>query len=203
MLNSNAELSAYFNKLNAMLPEKTVGLRAEILATPLGNMLAVWSDSGLCLLEFVGQVRVDKELRDIVAAKRMRIEWGGEDGTLHGAQLQQQLDAYFSGSLKKFDVALDFVGTDFQQRVWSMLCQIPYGETMSYKEQALALDNPRAVRAVAAANGQNKISIIVPCHRVIGSDGKLTGYAGGLPRKQALLRLEAEHRLVSEQSRLF
>ena len=82
------------------------------------------------------------------------------------------------------------IGTAFQQQVWNALLTIPYGETRSYKEQAQQLGNPKAIRAVAAANGQNKVSILIPCHRVIGSDGKLTGYAGGLNRKQSLLALE-------------
>lgn len=196
MLNTESEMTAYFAQLNATLPENAIGLHADILSTPLGEMLAVWSDIGLCLLEFIGQARLDKELRDIVETKRMRIDWCNQDVVFQSVQLQKQLNAYFSGSLKKFDVALDFIGTDFQQRAWFILCQIPYGETISYQQQANAMGNPRAVRAVAAANGQNKISIIVPCHRVIGSNGKLTGYAGGLPRKQALLQLEAQSQLI-------
>ena len=160
-------------------------LIADILTTPLGDMIAVFSPQGLCLLEFVGQVRLDTELRQIHQAKNAPIVWGNA-----AYSLQNQLDNYFSGSLKTFDVPLDLVGTDFQQSVWRQLCKIPYGETISYQQQANAIGKPKAVRAVAAANGQNKISIIVPCHRVIGSNGKLTGYAGGLPRKQALLQLE-------------
>lgn len=85
---------------------------------------------------------------------------------------------------------METIGTAFQQQVWNALLTIPYGETRSYKEQAQQLGNPKAIRAVAAANGQNKVSILIPCHRVIGSDGKLTGYAGGLNRKQSLLALE-------------
>lgn len=160
-------------------------LIADILTTPLGDMIAVFSPQGLCLLEFVGQVRLETELRQIHQTKNAPIVWGNA-----AYSLQNQLDNYFSGSLKTFDVPLDWVGTDFQQSVWQELCKIPYGKTISYQQQANAIGEPKAVRAVAAANGQNKISIIVPCHRVIGSNGKLTGYAGGLPRKQALLQLE-------------
>jgi methylated-DNA--[protein]-cysteine S-methyltransferase len=100
------------------------------------------------------------------------------------------LDLYFQGRLKGFATPLETIGTAFQQLVWDALLTIPYGETRSYKEQAQQLGNPKAIRAVAAANGQNKVSILIPCHRVIGSDGKLTGYAGGLNRKQSLLALE-------------
>ena len=93
------------------------------------------------------------------------------------------------GRLKTFATPLEQIGTEFQKQAWDALLAIPYGETRSYKEQAQRLGNPKAVRAVAAANGQNKVSILIPCHRVIGSDGKLTGYAGGLNRKQSLLAL--------------
>ncbi len=102
----------------------------------------------------------------------------------------EQLTAYFSGKLKDFDLPLSMQGTDFQRRVWSELTKIPYGVTISYKELAIRIGNVKAVRAVGLANGRNPISIIVPCHRVIGADGKLVGYGGGLPCKEALLNLE-------------
>lgn len=105
----------------------------------------------------------------------------------------QQLRAYFSGELTEFDLPLDLRGTDFQVSVWKALLTIPYGETISYAELARRIGNPKAVRAVGAANGKNPIPIIVPCHRVIGSNGTLTGYAGGLHVKQALLSLERQH----------
>ena len=101
-----------------------------------------------------------------------------------------ELDAYFAGRRRTFDVPLDLVGTAFQIDVWRALLAIAYGQTRSYAEQARQIGRPTATRAVATANGQNKISIIVPCHRVIGSDGSLTGYGGGLPRKRWLLALE-------------
>ena len=102
----------------------------------------------------------------------------------------RQLNEYFAGQRRQFDLPLDFEGTDFQQKVWQALLSIPFGETRSYKQIAEQIGNPKAVRAVGAANGKNPISIIAPCHRVIGSDGTLTGYGGGLPRKRALLALE-------------
>ena len=102
----------------------------------------------------------------------------------------EQLDAYFAGDLTTFDVAMELDGTPFQRRVWSQLCEIPYGTTLSYGELAQRIDAPRASRAVGLANGRNPIAIIVPCHRVIGADGSLTGYGGGLDRKRALLELE-------------
>ncbi|MFB7605142.1 methylated-DNA--[protein]-cysteine S-methyltransferase [Streptomyces gardneri] len=102
-----------------------------------------------------------------------------------------QLDAYFAGELTEFDLPLHLVGTPFQLRVWEELCRIPYGETRTYGELAEALGNPTASRAVGLANGKNPVSIVVPCHRVVGAGGSLTGYGGGLDRKQRLLALEA------------
>ncbi len=101
-----------------------------------------------------------------------------------------QLRAYFAGELRQFDLPLDVVGTDFQKRVWKQLESIPYGETRSYREIAEAIGAPRAIRAVGAANGSNPLPIVIPCHRVIGSSGKLVGYGGGLPLKEKLLKLE-------------
>ncbi|ENM5743036.1 methylated-DNA--[protein]-cysteine S-methyltransferase [Vibrio metoecus] len=102
----------------------------------------------------------------------------------------QQLDEYFSGQRTQFELPLAANGTAFQQSVWHALCKIPYGESWSYQQVAEAIGNPKAVRAVGLANGKNPISIIVPCHRVVGKSGKLTGYAGGLERKAFLLELE-------------
>jgi methylated-DNA-[protein]-cysteine S-methyltransferase len=105
-------------------------------------------------------------------------------------KVKQQLEEYFAGQRQQFDLPLDFQGTAFQQQVWQALLNIPYGETRSYKEIAVQLGNEKAVRAVGAANGKNPISIIAPCHRVIGSSGALVGFAGGLDKKQILLSLE-------------
>jgi methylated-DNA-[protein]-cysteine S-methyltransferase len=105
-------------------------------------------------------------------------------------RVKKQLEQYFAGQRQQFDLPLDFQGTDFQQQVWQTLLTIPYGETRSYKEIAVQIGNEKAVRAVGAANGRNPISIIAPCHRVIGSSGALVGFAGGLDKKQILLSLE-------------
>ncbi len=105
-------------------------------------------------------------------------------------QAEQQLADYFAGTLRRFSVPLDFRGTDFQKSVWAALLTIPFGETRSYSQIACAIGRPRAVRAVGAANGRNPISIIAPCHRVVGADGSLTGFAGGLEAKRTLLELE-------------
>lgn len=108
----------------------------------------------------------------------------------HLLAAQQQLSEYFSGARRQFDLALDVSGTVFQQQVWQQLAKIPFGQTQSYGWLAQQLGKPKAVRAVGAANGKNPLSIIVPCHRVIGANGKLTGYAGGLAAKQWLLQHE-------------
>ena len=114
--------------------------------------------------------------------------WISDDAPFR--EIRMQLDSYFAGALRDFDVALDLHGTPFQRRVWQALLEIPYGETISYGEQARRIGNPQAMRAVGLANGRNPISIIVPCHRVIGKNGTLTGYGGGLDRKRFLLDLE-------------
>ena len=106
-------------------------------------------------------------------------------------EAQKQLNEYFAGSRQAFSLPLDFVGTEFQKKVWAALLTIPFGETRSYLQIATQLENPKAVRAVGAANGKNPISIIAPCHRVIGSNGTLTGFAGGLEAKAYLLKLES------------
>jgi O-6-methylguanine DNA methyltransferase len=105
-------------------------------------------------------------------------------------QAEEQLRAYFAGKLRQFRIPLDMQGTDFQKQVWRQLQEIPYGETRSYRQIAAAIGQPNAVRAVGAANGSNPLAIVVPCHRVIGASGKLTGYGGGLPLKKRLLELE-------------
>ena len=112
--------------------------------------------------------------------------------------MREQLDAYFAGELESFELDLDPHGTPFQQRVWAELARIPYGETISYSELAHRLGDPKLVRAVGLANGRNPISIVIPCHRVIGADGSLVGYGGGLERKRWLL----EHEAVAAGQRL-
>ncbi|MDM1772327.1 MULTISPECIES: methylated-DNA--[protein]-cysteine S-methyltransferase [Acinetobacter] len=107
---------------------------------------------------------------------------------------QQQLNEYFQGQRQTFELPLDFEGTEFQKKVWQALLNIPFGETRSYRQIAEQVGSPKAVRAVGAANGQNPISIIAPCHRVIGSGGKLVGFAGGLDNKEILLKLEQQQK---------
>jgi len=152
--------------------------------SPLGTYTLVSSHRGVVCLES------EKEM------ERHLTRWKRNGRLLqrdveYNAALARELDAYFAGKLRRFTVPLDLRGTAFQLRVWEILCSIPYGVTRSYREVAQALGNPKATRAVGQAIGRNPVSIIVPCHRVIGSDGRLTGYGGGLPRKRALLDLES------------
>ena len=150
------------------------------MASPVGQLRLVANEQALVAI-----------LWDNENPKRVRLAELIEDVS-HPILLntQQQLIEYFSGQRKVFDIPLDFEGTDFQKQVWSALLTIPYGETRSYKQIAQQLGNEKAVRAVGAANGKNPISIIAPCHRVIGSGGALVGFAGGLDKKEILLRLE-------------
>ena len=157
------------------------------LLTPLGPMVAGATEEGICLLEFADRRMLETQvgrLRRFLSAEVL-------PGTSpHLEALDRELGEYFAGSRRTFDLPLVLTGTSFQERVWNELLTIPYGTTRSYQEQAERLGVPAAVRAVARANGDNRISILVPCHRVIGKDGKLTGYGGGLWRKQHLLDLE-------------
>jgi O-6-methylguanine DNA methyltransferase len=152
--------------------------------SPLGTYTLVSSHRGVVCLER------EKEMKKrLTRWKRNGIRL--QRDVEYNAVLTRELDAYFSGKLRRFTVPLDLRGTAFQLRVWKVLCSIPYGVTRSYREVAQALGNPRATRAVGQAIGRNPVSIVVPCHRVVGSDGRLTGYGGGLPRKRALLDLES------------
>ncbi|MFC3494802.1 methylated-DNA--[protein]-cysteine S-methyltransferase [Glycomyces rhizosphaerae] len=125
-----------------------------------------------------------------MGVEEMKDAWGPEAATPVLEAAVDQLEAYFAGDLKDFDLPLAAEGTEFQHRVWDELCRIPYGETVAYMDIADRIGDRKAVRAVGLANGRNPIAIIVPCHRVIGANGKLTGYAGGLWRKERLLSLE-------------
>jgi methylated-DNA-[protein]-cysteine S-methyltransferase len=131
-------------------------------------------------------------LLDNDAAPEIKSDWVCSEDAAPFAEAKRQLAAYFNGELKAFDLPLHMQGTPFQQRVWKALQDIPYGSTISYGELARRVGNPNASRAVGLANGRNPISLIMPCHRVIGANGKLTGYSGGLSRKEALLALESK-----------
>ncbi len=156
-------------------------------STPLGPMFACATEKGICLLEFTMRRMLETEFQDL--AKRLdAVILPGPNP--HLDQVEKEITEYFAKKRTHFDVSLHTPGTDFQNRVWNELLTIPYGQTRSYEEQAIRLGNVKAIRAVATANGHNRVAIIIPCHRVIGKDGSLTGYAGGLERKQWLLEHE-------------
>ncbi len=160
------------------------------LTTPLGPIMAAANNKGICLLEFVDSRRLTAELENLKTKLGAEII-PGDSSYFH--ILKQQLAEYFEGKRTEFRLPLILFGTPFQKKVWRELQKIPYGSTISYKEQARRIGHLAAVRAVARANGENKISIIIPCHRVIGTNGKLVGYGGGLWRKKYLLNLEARN----------
>ena len=167
---------------SALLPARRTsgsGLAQGIIETPLGPLTALASDAGLMGLWFDSQRHGPGPLEAPIDATQRWI-----------ALARQELDLYFAGRLREFKVTLAPQGTPFQEAVWRRLCAIRCGDTVSYGAIARDLGSPQASRAVGAAVGRNPISVIVPCHRVIGENGALTGYAGGLHRKEALLRIE-------------
>jgi methylated-DNA-[protein]-cysteine S-methyltransferase len=146
-----------------------------IISSPIGDLLAWGEGYALCGLDFAD---ADRAFRPDTLARR-------DDQAF--TELGEQLGAYFAGELRRFELELAPGGTTFQRRVWEALQSLPYGTTASYGELAAEIGSPRAVRAVGAANGRNPISIVIPCHRLLGADGSLTGYGGGLERKRWLL----------------
>ena len=176
----------YFGSSPTTISEAVL-VHVDRIATPLGPMLVGATDEALCLLEFVDRRALPKQVERI----RSRLSAAFVPGRnalvdTTAAQLQE----YFEGRRRTFDLPLTLAGTPFQQDVWEALQRIPYGETRSYGDLARALGRPTAVRAVGKANGDNALAIVVPCHRVVGADGKLVGYGGGLWRKKRLLELE-------------
>ena len=153
-------------------------------------MFGCATNKGVCLFEFANRRMLETEFKDLTKRLNAVILPGENE---HLKQLQNEISEYFKGDRESFSIELDAPGTSFQQKVWKMLMTIPYGKTWSYQEQSIQLKKPKAVRAVANANGQNRIAIIIPCHRVIGKDGSLTGYGGGLERKKWLLDFERKN----------
>ena len=165
--------------------------------SPCGELLLGSYEDRLCLCDWVMEKHHGR-----VAGRLQKTLHADYKETVSDilAETVRQLDEYFAGSRKDFTIPLLFVGTDFQKKVWNKLLEIPYGKTVSYGELARMIDMPKAVRAVANANGANAISIIAPCHRVIGSDHSLTGYGGGLAAKKLLLDLETTHHSLFDGS---
>lgn len=164
--------------------------------SPFGTLLIGDYEQQLCLLDWKYRARrlqVDERVCNFLSARYVH-----QPTALHQNTIQQ-LEEYFTKKRNSFDIPLLLAGSEFQQKVWNQLLQVPYGKTVSYLELSRQLGDEKAIRAVASANGANAISIIVPCHRIIGSKGELTGYAGGLPAKKKLLQLEG----IQQQQELF
>jgi len=158
----------------------------KIIESPIGQLLIAASDQGITILHFILEGESFDELTTPSKTQEKHLN-----------QLELELKEFFDRKRTSFDVKLDIKGTDFQKSVWEALLNVPYGATRTYKQQSIAIGNLKAIRAVGTANGQNPIAIVVPCHRVIGSDGSLTGFGGGIWRKKFLLELE------SQQTQLF
>lgn len=172
----------------------------DILDSPLGELIAASDDNGIILLEFYSKERVSRKLATLAllnGSSPLRKR------NIHLGNLEIELGEYFAGNRKSFTVPVVMTGTVFQKQVWNELLNIPFGETRSYMAQASAIGKPGAIRAVARANGTNPVSVIIPCHRVIGSDGKLTGYGGGLWRKRWLLEHERKYSSQVSSGMLF
>lgn len=169
------------------------------VVTPIGSLILMASSTHLVYCNFSDYVRISADLQSIENHPTFvtkAINQTNEIIDLTAIQLSE----YFSGTRKEFTLPYQFVGTAFQQKVWESLNDIPFGQTRTYRQQTNLLGDPKAIRAVASANGKNKLAIIVPCHRVIGSNQSLTGYAGGLARKEYLLNLEGS---LTNQLNLF
>lgn len=160
------------------------------IETPLGPMYACATQKGICMFDFTDRRMLETEIKEL-SGYFSAVILPGENQ--HFKVLRKEINEYFDGNRRAFNIPLDTPGTKFQLKVWDRLKKIPFGKTISYHEQATSLKNPDAVRAVANANGHNRVSIIIPCHRVIGKDGTLTGYGGGLWRKKWLIDFEKEN----------
>ncbi|MCB1164658.1 MAG: methylated-DNA--[protein]-cysteine S-methyltransferase [Leptospiraceae bacterium] len=181
---------ASFRNAFGFAPSQKEPLRmitARRLESPIGPLLACAVDEGICYLQFMDQRLLESELKDMCRRLKAVMLYGEHP---HLAALADQLAQYFDGDRRNFDLPIAVPGTDFQRRAWRALQEIPYGTTASYADQARALGSPGAVRATGTANRLNRVTIVVPCHRVIGSNGGLSGYGGGVWRKQWLLQFE-------------
>jgi AraC family transcriptional regulator of adaptative response/methylated-DNA-[protein]-cysteine methyltransferase len=176
----------YFGDPPTSLEDATIAF-VDRIATPLGPMLAAATDEGLCLLEFVDRRMLPRQVERV--RRRLGVVFApGRNAVVD--RTSEQLAAYFAGTLEDFDIPLLPCGTEFQREVWARLLDIPSGQTRSYADIAREVGRPAAVRAVGTANGANALAVVIPCHRVVGADGRLAGYGGGVWRKRKLLELE-------------
>jgi methylated-DNA-[protein]-cysteine S-methyltransferase len=172
---------------------RAVRFAYHMMSSPLGLLFLARGEKGLRYLEFMDRKSLKRMIASHAPAVGADARW--EPSLLELRDVVEQLEAYFNGMLHSFDVKLDPIGSEFQLKVWKALREIPFGETRTYGQIAKTIRQPKATRAVGLANNQNPIAIVVPCHRVIGANGTLTGYGGGLPKKRWLLEHEARHNL--------
>lgn len=175
------------SRLNSSLSNNSNKILLTDFVSPLGKMFLGATERGICLVEFYDRINFDKTLLKLAQSLNAQFIY---DTNAHLLQLKEELTLYFDKKLQEFTVPLILTGSPFQQKVFQSLLKIRYGSTSTYKKQAIVLGDVKAIRAVATANGLNKIAILVPCHRIIGSNGSMVGYAGGIHRKEALLQLE-------------
>jgi AraC family transcriptional regulator of adaptative response/methylated-DNA-[protein]-cysteine methyltransferase len=185
----------YIKRINSLLKEENnfvteneTVITYQRFWTPIGVMIGCFIGMELCLLEFADRRILETELRNLKTKLKavFRLDSSGLSD-----QLNKELKEYFSGTRKEFSIPLARIGTEFQLKAWDLLRNIPYGQISTYKNQAKLMGKSKAIRAVGRANGMNRIALLIPCHRVIGENGELTGYGGGLDRKKFLLDLEA------------
>lgn len=179
---------------NTKNPITIFTLTSATINTPLGDMIAIADESALYLLEFTNRKNSGRQLQDVQIKTNATIAPGNNDIL---ELVKKELALYFAGKLKNFTIPLRLLGTIFQEKTWNALTKVPYGTTFNYAQLAAGIGNKDAFRAVANANSANKIAIVVPCHRIIKSDGDLCGYAGGIERKQWLIDHEKQNLLVS------
>jgi len=179
-----------YKKIIGQSPKKSIDQNIILISrftTPLGPMFVCATEDGICLLEFVDRRMLETEFKDLQRLLKAKIIIGENK---HSKQAKKEIKEYYEAKRQTFEVCLHTPGTEFQNIVWKRLREIPFGETSTYQQLAKDIKRPKAIRAVASANGFNRISIIVPCHRIIGSDGSLKGYGGGLERKRWLIEHE-------------
>ena len=191
-IKTEKKLNPSWAKFKKILEKKTStngnnSLYVDKVNSPLGPLILGCTEQGVCMVEFFTVEKLEKNLTEMMKKRSMNLKF--EDSKWLRS-LKNELELYFMKELKDFNLPLDPIGTEFQKKVWKILKTIPFGQTMSYSDQAKIYGDQKALRAVASANGKNKISILLPCHRVVGKNGDLTGYAGGLDKKSWLLEHE-------------
>ena len=191
--------TAYKSKITDVL-SKQLGTHSNTtlyfswLDTPLDPILAIGDETSLCLLEFIGKRNLESEIEKLMLKTKAAIIPGSSHPIV---SIEKELKAYFKGELKEFKTPLYIFGSPFQKQAWEALMRIPYGQTRSYLDQAISIGKPSSVRAVANANGANQLAIVIPCHRIINTNGNLGGYSGGIEHKKWLIEHEKRFEKLS------